>query len=138
MLISEFQLFSCLIFGWNSLRFMNQSLTCVPFFSSLYFFFIQINSVQALAKCTGWQVLSSSTYHLGCGPVEPLGNATGCLLANCVGDKFIGKASITLLWSKSALLKLAWWTLNRLLCPILLLLSFNIVWGFPKRYVTLS
>jgi len=49
----------------------------------------QINSVQALAKCTGWQVLSSSTYHLGCGPVEPLGNATGCLLANCVGDKFI-------------------------------------------------
>jgi len=49
----------------------------------------QINSVQALAKCTGWQVLSSSTYHLGCGPVEPLGNATGCLLANSVGDKFI-------------------------------------------------
>ena len=52
-------------------------------------FSFQINSVQALAKCTGWQVLSSSTYHLGCGPVEPLGNATGCLLANSVGDKFI-------------------------------------------------
>ena len=33
--------------------------------------------------------MSSSTYHLGCGPVEPLGNATGCLLANSVGDKFI-------------------------------------------------
>ena len=35
----------------------------------------QINGVQALAKCTGWQMLSSSTYHLGCGVVEPLGNA---------------------------------------------------------------
>ena len=54
-----------------------------------YVHLFQINSVQALAKCTGWQVLSSSTYHLGCGPVEPLGNATGCLLANSVGDKFI-------------------------------------------------
>ena len=45
--------------------------------------------MQALAKCTGWQVLSSSTQHLGCGPVEPLGNATGCLLANPAGDKFV-------------------------------------------------
>ena len=35
----------------------------------------QINGVQALAKCTGWQMLSSSTYQLGCGVVEPLGNA---------------------------------------------------------------
>ena len=34
-------------------------------------------------------MLSSSTYHLGCGPVEPLGNATGCLLSNPAGDKFI-------------------------------------------------
>ena len=59
-------------------------------FDEFFFSFsFQINSVQALAKCTGWQVLSSSTYHLGCGPVEPLGNATGCLLANSVGDKFI-------------------------------------------------
>ena len=33
--------------------------------------------------------MSSSTQNLGCGPVEPLGNATGCLLANSVGDKFI-------------------------------------------------
>jgi len=49
----------------------------------------QINGVQSLAKCTGWQVLSSSIHHLGCGQVEPLGNATGCLLANPNGDKFI-------------------------------------------------
>merc|ERR1711881_255024 len=49
----------------------------------------QINGVQALAKCTGWQVLSASSHHLGCGPVEPLGNATGCLLANATGDRFI-------------------------------------------------
>ena len=49
----------------------------------------QINGVQALAKCTGWQMLSSSTYHLGCGVVEPLGNAAGCLLQSPTGDKFI-------------------------------------------------
>ena len=49
----------------------------------------QINGVQALAKCTGWQMLSSSTYHLGCGVVEPLGNAAGCLLQGPTGDKFI-------------------------------------------------
>lgn len=49
----------------------------------------QINGVQALAKCTGWQMLSSSTYHLGCGVVEPLGNAAGCLLQSTTGDKFI-------------------------------------------------
>ena len=49
----------------------------------------QINGVQALAKCTGWQMLSSSTYHLGCGVVEPLGNAAGCLLQSPSGDKFI-------------------------------------------------
>ena len=41
------------------------------------YFFLQVNGVQALAKCTGWQVLSASSHHLGCGPVEPLGNATG-------------------------------------------------------------
>ena len=48
----------------------------------------QINGVQALAKCTGWTVQSSSN-NLGCGPVEPLGNATGCMLANQTGDRFI-------------------------------------------------
>ena len=51
--------------------------------------FFQINGIQALAKCTGWQILSASSHHLGCGPVEPLGNATGCLLANPSGDRFI-------------------------------------------------
>ena len=50
---------------------------------------LQINGIQALAKCTGWQVLSSSTHHLGCGSVEPLGNATGCLLSNPAGDRLI-------------------------------------------------
>jgi len=36
-----------------------------------------MNGVQALARCTGWQVLLSSINQLGCGPVEPLGSATG-------------------------------------------------------------
>ena len=42
--------------------------------------------MQALAKCTGWTVLSSSS-NLGCGPVEPLSNATGCLLSSPKGDR---------------------------------------------------
>ena len=46
----------------------------------------QVNGVQALARCTGWQVLSSSS-SLGCGPVEPLGNVTGCLLASPGGGE---------------------------------------------------
>ena len=49
----------------------------------------QINAVQSLAKCTGWQMLSSSTYHLGSGGVEPLGNAVGCLICSPDGDRFI-------------------------------------------------
>jgi len=53
-----------------------------------FFSNFKINGVQALSKCTGWQVLSSSTFHLGCGPVEPLGNATGCLLASPTGDRY--------------------------------------------------
>ena len=48
----------------------------------------QINGVQALAKCTGWTVLSSSS-NLGCGPVEPLSNATGCLLSSPKGDRSV-------------------------------------------------
>ena len=48
----------------------------------------QINGIQALAKCMGWNVLSSST-GLGCGAAEPLGNVTGCLLSNANGDRFI-------------------------------------------------
>lgn len=48
----------------------------------------QINGLQALAKCTGWQILSSSN-HLGCGAVEPVGNAAGCLLQSSTANKFI-------------------------------------------------
>ena len=44
--------------------------------------------LQALAKCTGWAVLSSSS-NLGCGPVEPLSNATGCLLSSPNGDRSV-------------------------------------------------
>ena len=44
--------------------------------------------LQALAKCTGWTVLSSSS-NLGCGPVEPLSNATGCLLSSPKGDRSV-------------------------------------------------
>ena len=46
----------------------------------------QVNGVQALARCTGWTVLSSSG-SLGCGPVEPLGGASGCLLASPGGGE---------------------------------------------------
>ena len=48
----------------------------------------QINVVQALSKCTGWQVLSSSN-NLGCGPAEPLGCGTGCLLSAPAGDRLL-------------------------------------------------
>ena len=49
--------------------------------------------MQALAKCTGWTVLSSSS-NLGCGPVEPLSNATGCLLSSPKGDRSVLKAKV--------------------------------------------
>ncbi|PSN33125.1 Mediator of RNA polymerase II transcription subunit 17 [Blattella germanica] len=48
----------------------------------------QITAVQALAKCMGWQVLANST-HLGLGAVEPLGNASSCILASPIGDRMI-------------------------------------------------
>lgn len=48
----------------------------------------QINSVQSLAKVMGWNYLSSST-HLGMGHVEPLGNASGCLVTSPQGDRMI-------------------------------------------------
>ncbi|XP_040573645.1 mediator of RNA polymerase II transcription subunit 17 isoform X2 [Lepeophtheirus salmonis] len=48
----------------------------------------QVNGVQALAKVTGWQVISSSS-NLGSGVVEPLGNAAGVLLSSPTGDRFI-------------------------------------------------
>ncbi len=39
-----------------------------------------------LSRCTGWTVLSSSG-SLGCGPVEPLGGASGCLLSSPGGGE---------------------------------------------------
>ena len=41
-----------------------------------------------MSKCMGWHVLSSSN-HLGCGPVDPLGCGTGCLLSAPTGDRVI-------------------------------------------------
>ncbi|XP_043271278.1 mediator of RNA polymerase II transcription subunit 17 [Venturia canescens] len=48
----------------------------------------QISAVQALAKCMGWQLLANSS-HLGLGAVEPLGNASSCILASPIGDRMI-------------------------------------------------
>ncbi|KAJ3659122.1 hypothetical protein Zmor_010828 [Zophobas morio] len=48
----------------------------------------QILAVQALAKTMGWQFLANSN-HLGTGAVEPLGNASSCLLASPTGDRII-------------------------------------------------
>ncbi|XP_068990793.1 mediator of RNA polymerase II transcription subunit 17 isoform X3 [Neodiprion pinetum] len=48
----------------------------------------QITAVQALAKCMGWQFLANSS-HLGLGAVEPLGNASSCILASPIGDRMI-------------------------------------------------
>lgn len=43
--------------------------------------------VQSVAKTQGWQFLASSS-HLGLGPVEPMGNASSCLLASPIGDRY--------------------------------------------------
>ncbi|XP_028144955.2 mediator of RNA polymerase II transcription subunit 17 [Diabrotica virgifera virgifera] len=48
----------------------------------------QILAVQALAKTMGWQALGNSN-HLGTGTVEPLGNASSCLLSSPTGDRII-------------------------------------------------
>lgn len=48
----------------------------------------QIFGLQLVAKCMAWQTLSNSN-HLGIGRVEPLGNATSCLLASPNGDRLI-------------------------------------------------
>ncbi|XP_015119138.1 mediator of RNA polymerase II transcription subunit 17 [Diachasma alloeum] len=48
----------------------------------------QISAVQSLAKCMGWQFLANSS-HLGLGAVEPLGNASSCILASPIGDRMI-------------------------------------------------
>lgn len=46
--------------------------------------------VQSVAKTQGWQCLASSS-HLGLGPVEPMGNASSCLLASPIGDRYCFK-----------------------------------------------
>lgn len=48
----------------------------------------QINCLHNLAKCLAWQMLSSSS-HLGIGAVEPLGNASSCVLASPNSDRLI-------------------------------------------------
>ncbi|XP_013161354.1 PREDICTED: mediator of RNA polymerase II transcription subunit 17-like [Papilio xuthus] len=47
-----------------------------------------MTAVQAVGRCMGWQLLASSA-HLGSGPVEPLSNASSCLLASPNGDRMI-------------------------------------------------
>lgn len=48
----------------------------------------QITGLQCVAKCMAWQILSNST-HLGIGSVEPLGNASSCVLASPNGDRLL-------------------------------------------------
>lgn len=48
----------------------------------------QIGSLVSLARCMAWTVLSNSN-HLGIGKVEPLGNASSCLLASPNSDRMI-------------------------------------------------
>ncbi|XP_055906764.1 mediator of RNA polymerase II transcription subunit 17 [Eupeodes corollae] len=48
----------------------------------------QISCLLNLARCMAWQVLSNSN-HLGIGEVEPLGNASSCLLASPNSDRMI-------------------------------------------------
>ncbi|XP_036322678.1 mediator of RNA polymerase II transcription subunit 17 [Rhagoletis pomonella] len=48
----------------------------------------QISCLLNLARCMAWTVLSNSN-NLGIGKVEPLGNASSCLLASPNGDRMI-------------------------------------------------
>ncbi|KAL7729587.1 hypothetical protein ACLKA6_007871 [Drosophila palustris] len=48
----------------------------------------QISCLVSLARCMAWTVLSNSN-HLGIGKVEPLGNASSCLLASPNSDRMI-------------------------------------------------
>ncbi|XP_037946657.1 mediator of RNA polymerase II transcription subunit 17 [Teleopsis dalmanni] len=48
----------------------------------------QISCLLNLARCMAWTVLSNSN-HLGIGKVEPLGNASSCLLASPNSDRMI-------------------------------------------------
>jgi len=53
--------------------------------------------VQSVAKTQGWQFLASSS-HLGLGPVEPMGNASSCLLASPIGDRYNVKYNSIILY----------------------------------------
>jgi len=57
----------------------------------------QITAVQGLAKCMGWQFLANST-HLGLGTVEPLGNASSCILASPIGDRWVAQIPVAWMW----------------------------------------
>ena len=48
----------------------------------------QISCLQNLARCMAWQILSNCS-HLGIGSVEPLGNASSCVLASPNSDRLI-------------------------------------------------
>ncbi|XP_055685044.1 mediator of RNA polymerase II transcription subunit 17 [Lutzomyia longipalpis] len=48
----------------------------------------QMSGLLNVARCMAWQTLSNSN-HLGIGSVEPLGNASSCLLASPNGDRMI-------------------------------------------------
>lgn len=48
----------------------------------------QITALWHLSKCMGWQMLSNSN-HMGIGSVEPLGNASSCMLASPKGDRIL-------------------------------------------------
>uniref|UniRef100_A0A6B2EPP0 Mediator of RNA polymerase II transcription subunit 17 n=1 Tax=Phlebotomus kandelakii TaxID=1109342 RepID=A0A6B2EPP0_9DIPT len=48
----------------------------------------QMSGLLNVARCMAWQTLSNSN-HLGIGSVEPLGNASSCLLASPNGDRLI-------------------------------------------------
>lgn len=48
----------------------------------------QISCLISLARCMAWQVVSNSN-HLGVGKVEPLGNASSCLLASPNSERMV-------------------------------------------------
>lgn len=48
----------------------------------------QITGLWHLSKCLGWQMLANSN-HMGIGSVEPLGNASSCMLASPKGDRIL-------------------------------------------------
>ncbi|KMQ98286.1 mediator of rna polymerase ii transcription subunit 17 [Lasius niger] len=75
---------------WNALNSPTQSCVKINILTHGYdsIYQHQINAVQALAKCMGWQFLANSS-HLGLGSVEPLGNASSCILASPIGDRMI-------------------------------------------------